>query len=421
LKIERTPAFQFAFLLSMVGVGFAGIDGLMRRHVALWQRCDGRRAPRLRRSYTPREQTRREADAEEFVRVVETSLASRTRDAETTILQAFALFARAALDLDDAHLKLLVEGFPKLARGLAEQSRRFDPALSATDIFQASRNVWTAAGLQVLLGQPLELTPAIFAYSLLYPYTDNLLDDPQTTAYAKSAFNQRFRSRLQGGSAPPSNHRELKVWALMDRIESQYDRARHPEVYRSLLAIQNAQEESVGLRCDAVLAPEQVVQGVFAKGGASVLADAYLAAGLLTREQEDFAFGWGVLLQLADDLQDVAEDLASGTATLFSAGKEPLDAVTNRVFEFGERVFTGLDALQAPAAAEPLKQLIRQSAATLLITAAGAARELHTRAYIQELERHSPFRFGFVREHRQYFYGSGGLVGRCVAALAWDA
>jgi hypothetical protein len=162
-----------------------------------------------------------------------------------------------------------------------------------------------------------------------------------------------------------------------------------------------------------------VLHGVFAKGGASVLADAYLATGVLTREQEKFAFGWGVLLQLADDLQDVAEDLASGTATLFSegTGSQPLDLVTNRVFEFGDRVFTRLDTFSAPGI-DPLKQLIRHSAATVLITAAGAAHQLHTRAYIQELERHSPFRFGFVRDHRQYFYGSGGLVGRCVAALA---
>ena len=193
--------------------------------------------------------------------------------------------------------------------------------------------------------------------------------------------------------------------------------ARFPDVYQSLLAIQNAQEESVSLLCEAGLPSEQVLHGVFAKGGTSVLADGYLAAGLLTREQEEFAFGWGVLLQLADDLQDVAEDMAAGTATLFSeTSSEPLDVVTNRVFEFGDQVFAGLDAFHSPVA-EPLKQLIRQSAVTLLITAAGAAHELHTRSYIQELERHSPFRFGFVREHRQYFYGSGGLVGRCVAAL----
>jgi hypothetical protein len=400
----------------MARTGFIGVDRLMRRHIGMWQRCHGHR-PRLRQSYTPREQARREADAEKFVRVAESSIASGLRDAESAVLQAFAVFARAALDLDDAHLKLLVQGFPYLARGLADQARRFDPALSATDIFQASRNVWTAAGLQVLLGRPLELTPAIFAYSMLYPYTDNLLDDPQTPAEAKCAFNSRLRARLQGESPAPADQRECKVWALVERIESQYHRTRHPDIYRSLLAIQNAQEESVGLRREAGLPPDQVLHGVFAKGGASVLADGYLAAGLLTRKQEDFAFGWGVLLQLADDLQDVAEDLAAGTATLFSeAPSEPLDVVTSRVFEFADCVFAGLDAFQAPCI-EPLKQLIRQSAAILLITAAGAAHEMHTRAYIQGLERHSPFRFGFVREHRQYFYGSGGLVGRCVAAL----
>ncbi len=395
-----------------------GIDRLMRRHIALWQRCEGTYQPRLRRRYTPREQARREADAEKFVRVAESSIVSRSQGSETAILQAFAVFARAALDLDDAHLTLLVEGFPALARGLAGKARRFDPALSATDIFQASRNVWTAAGLQVLLGQPLELTPSIFAYSMLYPYTDNLLDDPYTPAEVKSAFNQRLRARLRGESPEPVNQRECRVWALVEKIENQYDRERYPDVYRSLLAIQNAQEGSVGLRREAGLPPDHVAHGVFAKGGASVLADGYLAAGTLTREQADFAFGWGVLLQLADDLQDVAEDLNAGTATIFTETlSQPLDVVTNRVFEFGESVFAGLDAFPAPGV-DPLKQLIRQSAATLLITAAGAAHQLHTRAYIQDLEWHSPFRFGFVREHRQYFYGSGGLVGRCVAALA---
>jgi hypothetical protein len=400
-----------------------GTDRLMRRHIGLWRSCHGRGeegkgCPRLRQRYTPREQARREADAEKFVRVAEKSIASGSRDAESAVLQAFVVFARAALDLDDAHLKLLVQGFPYLAKSLAEQARRFDPALTASDIFQASRNVWTAAGLQALLGQPVQLTPAIFAYSMLYPYTDNFLDDPYTSAEAKCAFNRRLRARLQGESPAPADHREHKVWALVDKIESQYDRMSNPDVYGSLLAIQNAQEESVGLRREARLPADRVLQGVFAKGGASVLADGYLAAGLLTQEQEEFAFGWGVLLQLADDLQDVAEDLAAGTATLFSESpSEPLDVVTNRVFEFGERVFAGLDTFRAPAV-EPLKELIRQSAAILLITAAGVAHELHTRAYIQELERHSPFRFGFVREHRQYFYGSGGLVGRSVAALA---
>ncbi len=32
--------------------------------------------------------------------------------------------------------------------------------------------------LQLLLGIPVRVTPAIFAYSMLYPYGDNCLDDP---------------------------------------------------------------------------------------------------------------------------------------------------------------------------------------------------------------------------------------------------
>ena len=145
-----------------------------------------------------------------------------------------------------------------LARGLAEQARRFDPALSATDIFQASRNVWTAAGLQVLLGQPLELTPAIFAYSMLYPYTDNLLDDPHASAEAKSAFNQRFRARLQGES--PRARRTIasaRYWRWWRRSKASTTGGSYPDVYRSLLAIQNAQESSVGLRREAGLPPDK--------------------------------------------------------------------------------------------------------------------------------------------------------------------
>src|SRR5450755_4748782 len=47
VKIERTFGRVLAFVLSMVAV-----DRLMRRHVGLWQRCDGRRMPRFRRRYT---------------------------------------------------------------------------------------------------------------------------------------------------------------------------------------------------------------------------------------------------------------------------------------------------------------------------------------------------------------------------------
>ena len=398
-----------------------GVAGLVRRHAALWRRCDGTRGPRLQRLYTVREQSGREAHAERFLHQMESTLSRRVPGPhrETEILRALRIFAPAALDWNRAQVHLFLEGgFPKLARGLAEEARRFDPRLSTADVYQASRNLWTAGALQILLGRPAELTPALFAYSLLYPYTDNHLDDPTASLAAKRAFNRNLRRRLCGLPVAPANHREHKVCALVDRIESQYDRARYPGLYRSLLAIQKAQEESLGLRREARLAPAELLRGVVAKGGASVLADGYLAAGRLTPEQEEFSFGWGVLLQFGDDLQDVLEDLAGGTATLFSesAGRQPLDHLTNRVFEFGDAVFARLRGFRAPGTG-PVKQFIRNNAATLLITAAGAAHRLHTRSYIQALERHSPFRFAFVREHRYHFFGPAGLIGRLVAAM----
>ena len=56
-----------------------------------------------------------------------------------------------------------------------------------------------------------------------------------------------------------------------------------------------------------------------AKGGTSVLADACMARGWLNEEESRFAFDWGVLLQLGDDLQDVREDMQRGSMTLFGA------------------------------------------------------------------------------------------------------
>ena len=106
---------------------------------------------------------------------------------------------------------LLKGGFAAIGTELAREARRFDPAVSTADILQASRNAWTACGLQMLLGRKMRLTPAIFAYSMLYPYTDNYMDDPATPAEAKLGFSARFGRRLEGhgrrsGQRPRGRH-----------------------------------------------------------------------------------------------------------------------------------------------------------------------------------------------------------------------
>jgi hypothetical protein len=68
-------------------------------------------------------------------------------------------------------------GFLEATTAFARMARRFDPAITSAEIYQAARNVWTANFLQLLLGMPVRVTPAIFAYSMLYPYSDNYLDE----------------------------------------------------------------------------------------------------------------------------------------------------------------------------------------------------------------------------------------------------
>jgi hypothetical protein len=375
--------------------------------------------PPFDRTFTPAEQASREIHLDHLLHTVEAELRdvprtrSERRSARSRVTSAFTDFAKYCLDFDDTHLELLLnDGFSAVATQLARQARQFDPGVSASDIFQASRNAWTACGLQVLLGRDMRLTPSIFAYSMLYPYTDNYLDDPATSRSAKLAFSERFRRRLDGDAPAPFNDREATIWRLVELIEEEYARADWPEVYDSLLAIHRAQENSVRLlRSGSSPAGVDVLKLSFEKGGASVLADAYLVAGSLSPEEAQFAFDWGVLLQLADDLQDLQQDLREEILTIFTqaAARAPLDSLTTHTLNFGHRVMRQVDRMPSNHSAhngtaarhKSLTEMIRMSCSLLLIWSAGESAKLYTNRYLAELETHSPFRFAPLTEKRK--------------------
>jgi hypothetical protein len=277
------------------------VTGLLHEAVALWNDSPVS-VPTFERVFTADEQGARERQLDRFLQGIEGELRSvpRTRSerqaARERITSVFACFARTGLDLEDRHLELLLGGgFSAIGTELAKCARRFDPAVGTADILQASRNAWTACALQVLLDRPMQLTPSIFAYSMLYPYSDNYLDDPSMSREAKLGFSARFGRRLAGDAAAPANHLEATIWRLVERIEEQYDRARWPEVFMSLLDIHRAQNSSIRLlRHGPDAQPVDVVKLTFDKGGASVLTDGYLAAGSLTTEEARSIFCWGV-------------------------------------------------------------------------------------------------------------------------------
>ncbi len=421
------------------------VHKLLREALSLW-RQDEVCFPPFDRTFTDAEQITRETHLDRFLQTVEGELRdlpstrSQRRTARSRLTSAFTNFAKACLDLDDSHLELLLnDGFSAVTTQLAQEARHIDPDVSAADIFQGSRNAWTACGLQTLMGQQIRLTPAIFAYSMLYPYTDNYLDDPATSLGAKLAFSNRFRQRLDGYTVAPFNDREATIWRLLEIVEEQYPRAAWPEVYASLLAIHRAQENSVSmLRFGPSLADVNVLKLSFEKGGASVLADAYLAAGSLSPDEARVAFGWGVLLQLVDDLQDLQQDLREGNLTVFTQSAAcphlglpfgvPLDDLTTRTLNFGYRVMGQVDRMSSDHSArkdtapkhKPLREMIRMSCSLLLIWSAGESAKLYTRDYLADLETHSPFRFVPLAARRKKLARCTGRLARMFESFLMD-
>jgi hypothetical protein len=158
---------------------------------------------------------------------------------------------------------------------------------------------------------------------------------------------------------------------------------------------------------------------VLEKGGTSVLADGCLVAGNLTRDQVSFLFGFGALLQLMDDLEDVLEDRKARLWTIFSraAGNEPLDEATDRTLNFGQCVLAGLDRFSEPGS-EPLREIIRPSLPWGVIVSAGRLRRLYRRSYLKELESHSPFRFSFYDRERRRLEHRRAPLARLFESLA---
>lgn len=391
----------------------SGVPALVRQLVheaeeAWWD--GGSRLPNLGRAYPPAEQR---AHGRELVRTVDRAMeelqhppatSEERAAAESRMMTSGKTFARSALGVSDDDLDLLLrDGFASCAQEFARRARAFDPDIALEDVAQASRNVWTINGLQTLLGQPLRLTPSAFGYSMLYPYTDNVLDDPNISEGEKSRLNERFARRIRGEPVAPEGAHEQAIWSLFGEIEAEHPRGAAPRVYESLEVIHGAQTRSVRLlRRDEPPYSVDVLGISLEKGGASVLADGYLVARDLEPESARLFFGLGALLQLADDLQDVEGDVRSGMLTVFSqsAGRWPLDPLASRLLQFRAHVLSDFRPGDAPGSVQ-LGGLLRTASLQLVLDAVAAAPHLFSRGYVRALEAYSPFPFRTVVAQRK--------------------
>lgn len=354
-------------------------------------------------------------------RGIERSSRNRAGLAERRTLwrREVADFAVEHLRLRRAQVDLLLgDDWLRATSQFARHRGEIVPEVAEDDLYQALRNGWIANVLQRLLGRPLELTPAIFGYSMLYPLTDNPLDDPRLTGEHKRAAGERLRCRLEGASLAARDREEAAVFRMVGMIESQYPRELFPGVWAALLAIHRAQLASLAQQ-DGVVSPYacDVLGLSIAKGGSSVLVDGYLAAGDLEPGQARACFTLGVLLQLLDDLQDTREDLRAGRSTIFTqtARAWPLDVPTARLWSFALRLLHH-DALFKAPENEVMASLVERGVAFLLLCAVAEQPELFSRGFRRHLEGFSPVSFAYLRREQRRMQKRQHRVRRVLAA-----
>jgi hypothetical protein len=358
-------------------------------HFSIRQQADNKRQVDLLLTKASAEFSRRRIPdpAERLV------LAKRARYAVTTFL----------LRLKDPAVNVFLEDCEGVAEAFAHTARDFDRSMLAMDVFQALRNQWVFNSIQWYLGHEVSVTPSSFAYSMLYPYTDNSIDGSDFTEEQIGSFLEWLSNRLRGATGGAQDPLRLKVGQLIEKIELQFPRPQYPHVYESLLAIHGAQERSLSLRNPAhEMNEKRLLDVTIAKGGTSVLADGYLITGDLSTRVAEVLFAYGVLLQLIDDLEDLAEDIAAGCSTPFTRALEShcLESSTNRLFAYMQWCL-GLVRSGREIHAASMGELIGRSCTLLILEAIAHNNPCYTPAYLEYMRQLMPLPLDyFASMHR---------------------
>jgi len=381
------------------------------QYAEIWDKCSSQ-MPEFPKMYPKTEKKQKEQALDQFLSTVKAFRKRRMQNKPFTetdqqlLLRDARDFLCRGMDFTGDQLEMMFsDEMIELTRSFVSQARAFDAELPYNDIFQACRNMWIMIGLQLVMGIPKQVTPSVFAYSMLYPYTDNLIDDPKISGFDKLTFSLRFRDRLSGAHLTPENKTENAIFRLVAMIESEYSRTDFPDVFESLLGIHDAQTNSMKLMQQAdLLSEHDILKICLAKGGASVLADGYLVAGNLLPEQQYFLYGYGGYLQLLDDIQDVKEDYEAGLMTVFSraAFRFPLDERLNKTYWFGERVMESLDSFDGQHM-DLFKSLMRRSMDLFITEAIAQVPEAYSPQYVMEFENYSSFHFSYIRKQKKQF------------------
>lgn len=288
--------------------------------------------------------------------------------------------------------------------------RKFDKTLALEDMGQALRNYMVYAIFLTLNGRELRCRPAAFGYSMLYPYTDNYIDGPERTGEEKEHYNRLIEGKLKGKTVKALSRHEKKTAELLEQIEKDYGRPH--EVYEGLLLMLEAQEKSLHQEekwkqkkeGNFRQAEERALGVSIYKGGVSVMMDRYFVDKPWTERDLYFYYGFGFLLQLCDDLQDIVQDKEEGNPTVFSLCRTKEEAVrkVNKLLHFTEALFEFCDTEKTA-----FQTFLQKNCYLLVLASAAGNEEWMEEEWLVRMERRLPVRLKYLQD-----FGIGMLGGR---------
>lgn len=275
-------------------------------------------------------------------------------------------------------------------------ARQFAPDLSVSDLGQAVRNYLVYAIFLELIGKEQQFTPAIFGYSMLYPITDNYIDSARSSDQ-KHAYNMMIRDKIKGIPVSPESSHDILTCKLLSYIESVYPHDKDADIFSGLALMLEAQQESLSQQAkEYQLSMEERLNISLYKGGISVLIDRYFADSHMSDDELQFFLGFGFILQLADDLQDISSDLLEGSQTLFTLDPNPnaSEALVNQLLQFIHQLFESFTFANAD-----FQEFLLQSSIYLILMSAQMSQQHFNKDYLQKLETYFPVHFTFMDQY----------------------
>lgn len=275
--------------------------------------------------------------------------------------------------------------------------REFDDTLDGGQIWQAMRNYLIYAMIVEMQGEKQHVGNPILAYSLLYPYTDNYIDNARISPKKKEKYNRMIGKKLRGEEAVPENPLEEKTCRLLDMIMESYEGEAQKKVAETLLHLLQAQKYSI-TQLEKDIKEEEVLEISIWKGSTSVLADYLFATRRWAEDEEDFYLKFGFILQLADDLQDMEEDRKAGGHTLMTAARgKRLEERVNRLLWFTWNVVGGFEP-KNPA----LKGFVLENCVKMILFSAAVNGQYFPIDYLKALEPYLPFSLEYIKKARSH-------------------